>query len=433
MNIWDPENECLSPDALREIQLARLRHTLEHAYWRVPHYRGTFDAAGVHPEKVKTLEDLAYFPFLRKADLRRNFPYGMLAVPMRDVVRIHSSSGTTGQATVVAYTRQDLENWSELVARIVTAGGVGAGDIAQIAFGYGLFTGAFGLHYGLEKVGASVIPVSTGNTERQVAIMRDFGTTTLICTPSYALHIAEVARESGVGREQLKLRFGLFGAEAWSESMRKQIESELGILATDNYGLSEVMGPGVSGECEHRCGLHLNEDHFLVEVIDPETEMPVLEGETGELVITSLTKEALPVVRYRTGDLASIVREPCLCGRTSARMSRVKGRTDDMLIVRGVNVFPSQIEDILLEVEGTTPQYQIVLDRKGALDEMEIRVEVTEEIMTDEEPRLRALESTIRKRLQAALQVSPIVRLVEPRSIERSMGKAQRVVDKRVI
>ncbi len=431
--IWNPAEECRPREDLRALQLSRLKATIRRVYGALPFYREQLDRAGVKPDDIRSLDDVRRLPFLGKDDLRDHFPYGLLASPMRDVVRVHASSGTTGEPTVVGYTRADLDSWAELVARIAFSAGARPDDIAQVSFGYGLFTGAFGLHYGLERIGATVLPVSGGNTRRQVEIMQMFGSTVLVCTPSYALHVAEVAGEMGIRPGELPLRLGLFGAEPWSDSMRREIEAKLGIRATDNYGLSEVIGPGVSGECDRQDGLHVNEDHFLVEVIDPETLEPVRPGERGELVFTSLCKEAFPVVRYRTRDLSVLNPEPCACGRTFVRMARVTGRTDDMLIVRGVNVFPSQIESVLLEIEGTEPHYQIVVERHGALDEISVEVEVAERVFSDEAKRLYDLRDRIRRRLATVLGISVAVRLAEPKSIERSAGKAKRVIDKRLL
>jgi phenylacetate-CoA ligase len=430
--IWDPEHECASRVDLVALQLTRLKGTLERVYATVPHYKRAFDAAGVLPEDLRTLDDLRRFPFLTKSDLRDEFPYGLFATPMSEVVRLHASSGTTGRPTVVGYTRSDLSTWSNLVARVAVAAGACASDIAQISFGYGLFTGAFGLHYGLELIGATVLPVSGGNTERQVEIMSMFKPTVLVCTPSYALHVAEVANRMGYGPKELSLRLGLFGAEPWSESMRREIEDKLGVSATDNYGLSEVVGPGVSGECSHKHGLHISEDHFLVEVVSPDTLEPVKPGEQGELVFTSLTKEALPVIRYRTRDISRLIPEPCPCGRTTIRMERVSGRTDDMLIIRGVNVFPSQIESVLLEIEGVAPHYQIEVDRQGALDEVTLHVEVTPSAFSDEARRVIEMRDRVQRRLATVLGISIRVRLAEPGTIERSAGKAKRVIDRRL-
>jgi phenylacetate-CoA ligase len=430
---WEPDNEGMHREELEQLQLERLQATLNRVYGRVPFYRRQLDAAGVAPEDVVSLGDLARLPFTTKADLRDNYPYGLFAVPMREVVRIHASSGTTGTPTVVGYTRNDIRTWSNLVARILTMGGVTKDDVIQIAFGYGLFTGAFGLHYGAERVGASVIPASSGNTARQIKIMQDFKTTALVSTPSYALLIGDTVREMGIPLSALSLKWGLFGAEPWSDAMRQEIENRLGIVATDNYGLSEVIGPGVSGECLERNGLHISEDHFIVEVVDPETLQPVRPGEVGELVLTTLTKEAFPMIRYRTGDLTRLLPDGCPCGRTGRRMSRVLGRSDDMLIIRGVNVFPSQIETVLFEIEGTEPHYQIVIDRKGALDEATVLVEVAESIFFDQMRRQKEMVERIQKRLAQELGVSFAVKLVEKKTLERFEGKAKRVLDNRRI
>ncbi|HYL81916.1 MAG TPA: phenylacetate--CoA ligase, partial [Candidatus Acidoferrum sp.] len=369
--IWDKDHECLPRPALEKLQLQRLQTTARRVYERVPFYRKQMDEAGITPADIRSLHDLQRLPFTVKDDMRANYPYGLFATPMKEIVRIHSSSGTTGKPTVVGYTRNDLDTWTDVCARFISAAGVGPEDIAQVAFGYGLFTGGFGLHYGLERVGAAVIPASSGNTERHVMLLSDYGSTALICTPSYAIHLAEAVHAAGK-RDRLKLRWGLFGAEAWSNGMRDEIENKLGVSATDNYGLSEVIGPGVSGECEERKeGLHISEDHFLVEIVDPETLVPLPSGSRGELVITTLTKEALPLLRYRTRDITRLDPEPCPCGRTTARMEKVQGRTDDMLIVRGVNVFPSQVESVLLECEGTAPHYLLVLRKEGVLDTLE--------------------------------------------------------------
>lgn len=429
---WDKEKECIDRDELRQLQLERLQSTIHRVYMNVPFYRKKFDSLGIDPDDFERIEDIRKLPFTTKDDLRDNYPYGLFAVPLREVVRIHASSGTTGMATVVGYTKNDLKTWSDLVARILVAGGVTKDDVIQIAFNYGLFTGAFGLHYGAERVGASVIPISSGNTKRQIKIMQDFKTTALVCTPSYALLIADAIIEMGINPNSLSLRYGLFGAEPWSEAMRKEIQDKLKIVATDNYGLSEVMGPGVAGECLEQKGLHINEDHFLVEIIDPETLEPLPIGESGELVITTLTKEAFPMIRFRTRDLTRLIPGECNCGRTFVRMERVKGRTDDMLIVKGVNVFPSQIESVLFEIEGTEPHYQIVIERKGAMDEMTVLVEVSEEIFFDEMKRQNELINTIKERLFSELGIRVDVKLVEKKTLERFEGKAKRVIDKRI-
>ncbi len=430
--IYDIEYETMPREALEAIQLRRLKATLELAYANVPFYRKKFEAAGIKPGEVTSLEDLGSIPFTTKQDLRDNYPFGMFAVPMDNVVRIHASSGTTGQPTVVGYTQRDVNTWSDLMARSLVAGGAGRGDIIHNAYGYGLFTGGLGVHYGAEKLGASVIPVSGGNTKRQVVIMKDFGPTILTATPSYTLHLAEVADEMGVSFKELKFKFGIFGAEPWSEKMREEIEDKLGLTAVDIYGLSEVIGPGVAIEChEAKKGLHIFEDHFIPEVIDPETGKRLSYGETGELVFTSVTKEAFPVIRYRTRDITSLNPEPCICGRTHVRMNKVSGRTDDMLIIRGVNVFPSQIESVLMEIQGVEPHYQLVVDREGNLDVLNVMVEVDEKLFSDEVKSLQNLERNIEKNIKDYLGVSARVKLVEPKGIARSQGKAVRVVDNR--
>jgi len=416
---------------LQALQLERLQATLRRVYQNVPFYWQLFDRLKFLPDNFKSLEDLKRLPFTRKSDLRDSYPYGMFAVSLREVVRIHSSSGTTGKPTVVGYTRNDIRIWSDLVARFLAAGGVTKDDVVQISFGYGLFTGGFGLHYGAERIGASVIPVSAGNTQRQIMIMQDFRTTALVCTPTYALYLAEVMAEMNVDPKSIALRVGLFGSEPWSENMRREIEEKLSVLATDNYGLSEVIGPGVAGECERKNGLHLFEDHFYPEIIDPETGEVLPYGEEGELVLTTLTKEAFPLIRYRTGDVSRLNPAPCRCGRTSIRMARVSGRTDDMLIIRGVNVYPSQIEQVLLEIDGTEPHYQIIVDRTGALDELEVQVEVGEGLFFDEMKKQRQLVEEIEEKLRSALSLSAKVKLVEPKTITRYEGKAKRVLDKR--
>ncbi len=428
---WEPEKECMDREELKQLQLEQLQATLSRVYMNVPFYRKKFDEVNVDPDEFRSLDDLRKLPFTTKNDLRDNYPYGLFAVPLREVVRIHASSGTTGMSTVVGYTKNDIKNWSNLVARVLTAGGVTKDDVVQIAFGYSLFTGGFGLHYGAERIGASVIPISSGNTARQIKIMQDFKTTALVCTPSYALLIADTIQEMGIDINALSLKYGLFGAEPWSEKMRQEIQDKLRIVATDNYGLSEVMGPGVAGECLERNGLHINEDHFLVEIINPETLEPVAPGEVGELVITTLTKEAFPVIRFRTRDLTRLMPDPCPCGRKTVKMQRVMGRTDDMLIIRGVNVFPSQIENVLMSVEGTEPHYQIVVDRKGALDEVTVMVEVSESIFFDEMKKQHELIETIKKRLSSELSISVQVKIVEKKTIERTEGKAKRVIDNR--
>ncbi len=429
--IWNSYHETMPRNAIRALQLDRLRATLRRVYDSVPFYRKTFDERGIKPRDINSLDDLAKLPFTTKLDLRDNYPFGFFTVPLEDVVRLHSSSGTTGKPVVVGYTRNDVDLWAELMARTLSSAGTNRGDVVQNAYGYGLFTGGLGVHYGAERIGASVIPISGGHTKRQVMIMQDFGSTILCCTPSYALLIAEVAEEMGVDSRNLELKAGVFGAEPWSEKMRQEIEKRLNIIAIDIYGLSEIIGPGVSAECIERNGLHIYEDHFLPEIIDPETGDVLPYGEKGELVFTTLTKEAFPLIRYRTRDISSLNPEPCLCGRTLVRMERVRGRTDDMLIIRGVNVFPSQIEAVLMEIKGVEPHYQLVVDRKGALDEMEVWVEVNERIFSDEIKGLEALGRRIREELENVLGITTTVKLVEPKTIQRSEGKAKRVIDKR--
>ena len=429
MKFWNREKETMPREELEKLQLARLRETVKRVYEKVPIYRERMDAAGIRPEDVRSLSDLSRLPFTVKKDLRDTYPYGMFAVPMTDVVRLHASSGTTGKPIVVGYTQKDLDDWSEMIARQLTAVGIGKDDFIHVAFGYGLFTGGFGIHTGAEKVGATVIPVSTGNTARQLSILTDFGSTALCCTPSYAMYLAESAKNAGL-TGKLSLRAGIFGAEPWTEEMRREIEAGLGIKAYDIYGLTEVMGPGVSYECPEQKGMHVNEDYFIVEVIDPETEQPLPYGEKGELVFTSLCKEAFPVVRYRTRDIGRVSCEKCACGRTFVRMSKPMGRTDDMLIIRGVNVFPSQIETVLINL-GYKPNYQIIVDRKNNLDTFEIKVEIGEENFDDTVTALVRKEKEITAAMQSILGIQPKITLVNPRSIERSEGKAKRVVDLR--
>jgi phenylacetate-CoA ligase len=430
--ILDIGFETMPREDLETIILRRLKTTIDRIYSNVPFYRLKFEENGITPDDIRSLEDLQRIPFTTKEDLRDNYPYGMFAVPMDNVVRIHASSGTTGQPTVVGYTARDVNTWAELMARSLAAGGATREDIIHNAYGYGLFTGGLGVHYGAEKLGASVIPVSGGNTKRQIVIMKDFGPTILTATPSYALHLAEVADEMGVSFEDLKFKFGIFGAEPWSENMREDIEKKLNLTAVDIYGLSEVIGPGVAIECyEAKNGLHIFEDHFIPEIIDPATGDVLPYGETGELVFTSITKEAFPVIRYRTRDITSLNPEPCICGRTHIRMNRVSGRTDDMLIIRGVNVFPSQIESVLMEMDDVEPHYQLLVDREGTLDTLTVMVEVGEQIFSDEVKHLQDLERKISKNIKDYLGVSAKVKLVEPKAIARSEGKAIRVIDKR--
>ena len=432
--IWNEEFETLPREALEALQLKRLRALIEKEYTVVPYYRQKMDDAGVKPSDIKSLQDLRRLPFTTKEDLRKNYPFGLFAVSFERVVRIHASSGTTGKPTVVGYTRRDIDTWAELMARTLSASGAHQGDVVHNAYGYGLFTGGLGAHYGAERIGAAVIPISGGNTKRQIMIMQDFGSTVLLCTPSYALNIADVMKEMDINLSSLKLRVGLFGAEPWSENMREEIEKKLGIKALDIYGLSEVMGPGVASECiEGKRGLHVFEDHFIPEIIDPETGEDVPAGESGELVFTTITKEAFPVVRYRTRDISRLIPEPCACGRTFNRMQRITGRSDDMLIIRGVNVFPSQVEHVLMSIEGVEPHYQIIVDREGSLDVVEVQVEVSEEIFSDEVKVLERLGKRTEREIKDLLGISCKVKLVEPKTIQRSEGKAKRVIDNRKI
>ncbi len=418
-------------DELKKIQNERLIETVERVYFNVPYYRHKMQETGLGPESVRSIDDLHKLPYTNKQDLRDNYPFGLFAVPMSEIVRIHASSGTTGKATVVGYTRNDISTWSEVMARTLTAAGANRNDFIQIAYGYGLFTGGLGLHYGGEKIGASVIPISGGNTIRQIQLMRDFGSTVLACTPSYALYLAEAIQESGIKREELKLKAGVFGAEPWTENMRREIESKLRIKAIDIYGLSEVIGPGVASECLCQKGLHINEDHFYPEIIDPVTLEVLPEGSQGELVFTTLTKEGLPLVRYRTGDLTRLTYGKCDCGRTMVRMNKCLGRSDDMLIIRGVNLFPSQVESALLEMKGIEPHYQLIVDRINNLDTLELKVEVDEAFSLDRISQIEALRKKIQDNLESAIGLGIKVTLVEPKMIERSEGKANHVIDKR--
>ena len=421
----------MSRDQRIASQSRRLRELVDRVYNGVPFYRDKLQRLGIVPEDIRSLADLAQLPFTTKDDLRENYPFGLFAVPMDQIVRVHASSGTTGRATVVGYTRKDIGIWSEVVARTLISAGATPHDLIQVAYGYGLFTGGLGLHYGAEKIGAAVIPVSGGNTKRQIQLMRDFGTTVLACTPSYALHLAEAIAEEKVDRSALKLRVGVFGAEPWTEAMRREIQERLGITAIDIYGLSEIIGPGVASECAERSGLHIQEDHFVAEIIDPETGVACAPGQRGELVFTTVTKEGLPLIRYRTRDLTCLHTEPCRCGRTTARMEKCLARSDDMLIIRGVNVFPSQIETVLLEIAGVAPHYLIVVERVHNLDTLTVQVEVEERLLADTVGQLEAWSSRVQQALESALGVSVAVKLVEPKTIERSEGKAKRVIDKR--
>lgn len=429
---WNKEIETMPREKLRELQLERLKRIVKYAYERVPYYRKKFDEVGLKPEDIKSLEDIRYIPFTSKADLREVYPFGMFAVPLSEIVEIHSSSGTTGKPVVIGYTRGDIEVWKEVMARSLTMMGVTRDDIIQIAYGYGLFTGGLGFHYGALTIGATIVPTSAGNTRRQIELMRDFGTTVLCCTPSYALYLAEYAKdEMGIDPSTLKLRAGSFGAEMWTEEMRREIERRFGIKAYNVYGLTEIIGPGVAHECEEQNGLHIQEDHFYPEIIDPETGEPLPEGERGELVLTTLTKEGVPMLRFRTRDITAFVKGECPCGRTFIRIERIRGRTDDMIKVRGVMLFPYQIEKAILEVQGVEPHYQIILTRPHHLDEIEVQVEMSKETFSDEVKEIEALRRKLEKRIEETVGIRVKVTLVEPKSLPRSEGKAKRVIDKR--
>jgi len=431
---WEAEMETLPRAGLESIQLRRLQHLVERVYRTVEPYRRKMDAAGVKPEDIRSLADLARLPFTLKEDLRDNYPFGMFTVPLDEVVRVHASSGTTGKPTVVGYTKKDIDTWANLMARALACAGASSGDMVHNAYGYGLFTGGLGAHYGAEKLGATVIPVSGGNTKRQITIMKDFGSTVLLSTPSYALNLAETMEEMGIDPQDLALRVGIFGAEPWSENMREEVERKLNLRAVDIYGLSEVIGPGVAMEClQTTRGMHVFEDHFLPEIIDPVTGEVLSPGEQGELVFTTLTKEAFPVIRYRTKDISSLCYDTCECGRTLVRMGKVTGRTDDMLIIRGVNVFPSQVEHVLIGIEGVEPHYQIIVERDGSMDTMTVEVEISDKVFSDEIKQLERLTRQITHDIKDILGVTCRVKLVNPRAIQRSEGKAQRVIDKRKI
>lgn len=428
--IWNETKECMSRDEMTALQSARLVKQVNHVYHNVEFYRKKMQEAGLEPGDIKGLEDLEKLPFTTKADLRDNYPFGLFAVPKSEIVRVHASSGTTGKATVVGYTRRDIDTWAESVARCIAMAGLGHEDTIQVAYGYGLFTGGLGAHYGAECIGATVVPQSTGNTKKLVTMMSDFGVTGIMCTPSYLLHIAEVIKEMGL-KDSIRLKSAICGAEPWTEKMRLQIEEELNISAHDIYGLSETMGPGVACDCDYHKGLHVWEDYYLPEIVDKDTFRQLPDGEVGELVITNLQKEGMPLIRYRTKDLTSITHEKCECGRTAARISRFKGRTDDMLIIRGVNVFPSQIETALLEAGGVAPQYQIIVDRVNNLDTLEVLVEMEESSFSDEVKEIEALNKRVSHAIQQMIGLAVKVKLVAPKTIERSMGKAVRVIDNR--
>ena len=431
--IWNKTIECASREEMAAIQSERLIKTVERVYHNIPSYRAKMQEKGLVPADIKSVEDISKLPFTEKTDLRDNYPFGMFTVPMSEIVRVHASSGTTGKPTVVGYTRNDLNMWAEVVTRTLCMAGVHQDDIVQIAYGYGLFTGGLGMHYGTENLGATVIPISGGNTQKQLQLMQDFGTSVIACTPSYALFLAEVMKDKNIDPESLNLRVGIFGAEPWSENMRKEIESKLKIKAIDIYGLSEIVGPGVSCECEEQAGMHINEDHFIPEIIHPETLEPMPDGEIGELVFTTVTKEGIPIIRYRTRDLTRLIYDKCKCGRTLVRMEKCMGRSDDMLIIRGVNVFPSQIESVLLEMSETEPHYLLIVEREGTLDILKVMVEVQEQFFSDEVRELEALKKKITQNIQNTLGISVNVKLVEPKTIERTAGKSKRVIDNRKI
>lgn len=428
---WNETRECMKREELKGLQLENLKQLVSRLYHDVPFYRNKFQEIGVMPEDIKSLDDLTRLPFTTKQDLRDNYPYGLFAKPLSQIVRIHASSGTTGKPTVVGYSRNDITIWAEIVARSMVCAGADSNSIVQVSYGYGLFTGGLGLHYGSERLGASVIPMSGGNTEKQIMLMKDFGATILCCTPSYAIYLAEAIEEMKINPSDLSLKAGILGAEPWSEGMRTTIEEKLNIKAYDIYGLSEIMGPGIAMECECQNGLHIWEEHFIPEIIDPITLEPLPYGEKGELVFTTITKEGLPLLRYRTKDITKLTEEKCQCGRTHVRMEKVSGRTDDMLIIRGVNVFPSQVESVLLEIGEVEPHYQLIVTRDGSLDVLEILVELSEKSFSDKISILEALERKIKGKIHSVLGISAKIRFVEPKAIPRSEGKAIRVIDKR--
>lgn len=429
--IWNEAAECMERDARRKMQGRLLRETVEHVYNHTPFYRKKMEEVGVRPEDIRNIEDIVKLPFTTKNDLRDNYPFGLCAVPMKEIVRVHASSGTTGKPTVVGYTREDLRNWTECLSRSFTAFGGTKEDIFHISYGYGLFTGGMGAHYGAENIGASVIPMSSGNTDKQILLMHDFGSTMLCCTPSYALYLADKIKSSGIERSEFRLKSGAFGAEPWTEEMRREIEAKLQIKAYDIYGLSEIAGPGVGFECVSQSGTHLNEDHFFPEIIDSQTLEPLPEATTGELVFTHLTKRGMPLLRYRTKDLTALHYGICSCGRTLVKMDRILGRSDDMLIIRGVNVFPSQIESVILRMEEFAPQFKIFVDRVNNLDQMEIWVEVREAYFTDELEKMLALKKRLSAAIHSVLGIAVPIKLVEPMTIERSEGKTKRIFDRR--
>ena len=431
--IWNKNKECMSREEMRQLQGARLRKLVDNVYHNVPFYRAKMQAMNIMPDDIRTIDDIKKLPFTTKQDLRDNYPYGLNAVPQSEIVRVHASSGTTGNPTVVGYTRRDLAIWSEAIARCLAAYGASREDTISVAYGYGLFTGGLGLHYGVEHLGATVVPTSSGNTDKHILLIKDLGITGVACTPSYALHMAEVMHKKGITPEDLKLKIGIFGGEPWTENMRKSLEEKLKINAFNIYGLSEIMGPGVSHECECKNGSHIIEDHFFPEIINPETCEVLPEGEQGELVFTTLTKEGMPLLRYRTKDLCSLIYEPCECGRTSVRMTRIMGRSDDMLIIRGINVFPSQIESVILQLPEFEPQYLLVVTRENNRDNLEVQVELKEEFYSDEINKTIEMRDKLARRLQSVLSISADVKIVSPNTLERSVGKSKRVIDKRVL
>ena len=431
--IWNKNKECMSREEMRQLQGARLRKLVDNVYHNVPFYRAKMQAMNIMPDDIRTIDDIKKLPFTTKQDLRDNYPYGLNAVPQSEIVRVHASSGTTGNPTVVGYTRRDLAIWSESIARCLAAYGASREDTISVAYGYGLFTGGLGLHYGVEHLGATVVPTSSGNTDKHILLIKDLGITGVACTPSYALHMAEVMHKKGITPADLKLKIGIFGGEPWTENMRKSLEEKLKINAFNIYGLSEIMGPGVSHECECKNGSHIIEDHFFPEIINPETCEVLPEGEQGELVFTTLTKEGMPLLRYRTKDLCSLIYEPCECGRTSVRMTRIMGRSDDMLIIRGINVFPSQIESVILQLPEFEPQYLLVVTRENNRDNLEVQVELKEEYYSDEINKTIEMRDKLARRLQSVLSISADVKIVSPNTLERSVGKSKRVIDKRVL
>lgn len=431
MNYFNEKMERIDREDLKKIQLERLKKTVERCYHNVPFYKERLDSVGMTPEKFTSLDDLKEIPFTTKADIRDHYPYGLFAAPMKEIVRLHASSGTTGKPTVVGYTRNDLNMWAEAMARLLVAAGLTDEDIVQVSFGYGLFTGAFGLHYGIENVGATVVPTSSGNTEKQIMLMKDFRTTALVGTPSYAIHMAEVAEQMGIKKEDLKLRLGFFGAEASTEEMRAELEKRWGILATENYGMSELVGPGVAGECIYKKGMHINEDLFIPEIIDPATGEVLPYGEKGEVVVTTICKEGIPLLRYRTKDITYIIDEPCECGRTTLRFHKMQGRSDDMLIIKGVNVFPSQIESAITGTSGISPHYQLIVTKEGYFDALEVVLELVDGSLLNNYKELVALERSIKHKIRTVVGIDVKIKLVNPNTIERSQGKAKRVVDLR--